>query len=83
MDITEDVWNDVKDIVEKSNLHSSDAMHLALAQALGCRILFTHDRFFIEEGNRILKDAKEYDSLKICDVDEVEERMKDGGPHKI
>ena len=72
MDITTDVWIDIKDIVEKSNLHSSDAMHLALARALGCHALVTHDKFFIEEGNRILEEAEISDKIRVCDIKDVE-----------
>ncbi len=75
MNITADVWSDIKDIVEKSNIHSSDAMHLALARVLGCCVLVTHDQFFQKESNRILKDAGEYDFLKVCDVNKVEEMV--------
>lgn len=75
--ITEDVWNDVKEIVEKSNIHSSDALHLALANMWECHVLVTHDQFFIEEGNRILKEAKTYDQIRICDVDKVESALTD------
>lgn len=75
--ITEDVWNDVKEIVEKSNIHSSDALHLALANMWECNVLVTHDQFFIEEGNRILKEAKTYDQIRICDVDKVESTLTD------
>jgi len=77
MDITADVWDDVKDIVEKSNIHSSDAMHLALARALGCCVLVTHDKFFLREGNRILKETDMYDKLRICDVGKVEENLEE------
>ena len=72
MDITTDVWIDIKGIVEKSNLHSSDAMHLALARALGCSVLVTHDRFFIEEGNRLLEEAGINDQIRVCDTKDVE-----------
>jgi len=77
MDITADVWDDIKDIVEKSNLHSSDAMHLALARALECCILITHDEFFIKEGNKILKETETYDRLRVCDIGKVEETLKE------
>jgi len=77
MNINEEVWNDVKETAEKSNLHSSDALHLALARMWGCRILVTHDTFFIEEGNRLLKEANQYDVLRICNVDKVEETLKE------
>ena len=73
MNINEEIWNDVKDIAEKSNIHSSDALHLALARMWECNVLVTHDTFFIEEGNRLLKEANQYDFLRICDVDKVEE----------
>jgi predicted nucleic acid-binding protein len=72
MDITTDVWIDIKDIVEKSNLHSSDAMHLALARALGCHALVTHDKFFIKEGNRILEEAEVSDKIRVCDIKDAE-----------
>lgn len=75
--ITEDVWNDVKLIVEKSNLHYSDALHLAMARMWACHILVTHDQFFIREGNRILKEAGTYDEIRICDIDKVEEVIAD------
>jgi predicted nucleic acid-binding protein len=71
MDISTDVWIDIKDIVEKSNLQSSDAMHLALARALGCNVLVTHDKFFIEEGNRLLDEAGIKNQIRVCDTKEV------------
>jgi len=75
--ITEDVWRDVKLIAEESNIHSSDILHLALAIMWECDILVTHDTFFISEGNRILKNAEPPVKLKICDVDKVEETLKE------
>lgn len=72
MDITTEVWIDIKDIVEKSNLHSSDAMHLALARALGCNVLVTHDQFFIEEGNRLLQEAGIEKQIRVCDTKDVD-----------
>lgn len=77
MDIITDVWIDIKDIVEKSNLHSSDAMHLGLARALGCHALVTHDRFFIREGNRLLKEAGIANQIKVCDIKDVEKAVKE------
>lgn len=77
MNIDTEVWNDVKDIAEKTNLHSSDVLHLALARMWGCHILVTHDTFFIKEGNRILKEAKMYSKLRICNVDKVEETLNE------
>ena len=79
MNIDTEVWNDVKEIAEKSNLHSSDVLHLALARMWGCHILVTHDTFFIKEGNRLLKEANEYGALRICDVNKVEETLKEIG----
>ena len=76
MNINEEVWNDVKEIAEKSNLHSSDVLHLALARMWGCHALVTHDTFFIKEGNKLLKEANQYDVLRICNVDKVEETLK-------
>lgn len=77
MNINEEVWNDVKEIAEKSNLHSSDVLHLALARMWRCQILVTHDTFFITEGNKLLKEANEYDVLRICNVNKVEETLKE------
>jgi len=77
MNINEEGWNDVKEIAEKSNLHSSDALHLALARMRGCHVLVTHDAFFIKEGNKLLKEGNQYDVLRICNVDKVEETLKD------
>lgn len=77
MNIDTEVWNDVKDIAEKTNLHSSDVLHLALARMWGCHILVTHDTFFIKEGNRLLKEADEYGVLRICNVNKVEETLKE------
>ena len=82
MNINEEVWNDVKEIAEKSNLHSSDALHLALARMWGCHVLVTHDTFFIKEGNKLLKEGQQYDSLRICDVDKVEETIKEVAPKR-
>jgi len=75
VDINEEIWTDVKRIVETSNLHSSDALHLALARMYQCQVLVTHDGFFIEEGNRILKEVKEYNLLRICDIGKVEQTI--------
>jgi len=77
MNIDTDVWNDVKDIAEKTNLHSSDVLHLALARMWGCQVLVTHDTFFIKEGNKLLKEANQYDVLRICNVGKVEETLKE------
>jgi len=77
MNINEEVWNDVKEIAEKSNLHSSDVLHLALARMWRCQVLVTHDTFFIREGNKLLKEANEYDVLRICNVNRVEETLKE------
>ena len=75
--ITEDVWRDVMSIGENSNIHSSDALHLALALMWECQVLVTHDQFFIREGNRILKEAKMENKLRVCDVDKVEETLEE------
>jgi len=82
MNIHEEVWKDVKDIAEKSNLHSSDALHLALARMWGCHVLVTHDTFFMKEGNKLLKEGQQYDFLRICDVDKVEETIKEVKPER-
>ena len=76
MNIDEEVWRIVKEIVENSNLHSSDALHLASAQLWGCHVLVTHDKFFIKEGNRLLEEAKTFD-IKICDVVDVEKTISE------
>jgi len=70
--LEEVVWDDVKWIVEKSNLHSSDALHLSLAWMYDCDKLVTHDEFFIKEGNKLLSKVKKTGKLKICDVSKVE-----------
>jgi predicted nucleic acid-binding protein len=75
--INEDVWDDVKGITEKSNLHSSDALHLALARAWQCQALVTHDTFFVAEGNKLLKEANQYDNLRLCTPENVEETVED------
>ena len=77
MNIDAEVWNDVKDIAEKTNLHSSDVLHLALARMWECNILVTHDTFFIKEGNRLLREAKEYNVLRICDANKIEDTLTD------
>ena len=77
LDMYEEVWKDVKTIVETSNLHSSDAIHLGMASMYLCDVLVTHDEFFIQEGNRLLKEGKEYDTLRICDVNQVEETIRE------
>jgi len=77
MNINEGVWSDVKEIAENSNLHSSDALHLALAWMWGCHVLVTHDTFLVKEGNELLKEAGQYDTLRICDVDKVEDTLKE------
>lgn len=68
-------WELVKKIGESSNLHSSDVLHLVTAWVGNCHILVTHDKDFIKEGNRILKEEKVYVSLRICDVDKAEETI--------
>jgi predicted nucleic acid-binding protein len=77
MHIEFDVWDMVKEIVENSNIHSSDALHLASAFQWGCHILVTHDKSFIKEGNMLLKEAEVYNKLRVCDVDKVEETLKE------
>jgi predicted nucleic acid-binding protein len=76
-DINAEAWKDVKEIVEKSNLHSSDALHLALARVWGCNILATHDSFFIEEGNRVLEEGNQSEELRVCDVGQIERTLED------
>lgn len=80
MNINEEVWNDVKEIAEKSNLHSSDALHLALARVWECNVLVTHDTFFIEEGNELLKEAKEHRLLRVCSPENIEGALKEVMP---
>jgi predicted nucleic acid-binding protein len=76
-DINAEAWKDVKEIVEKSNLHSSDALHLALARVWGCNILATHDSFFMEEGNRVLEEGNQSEELRVCDVGQIERVLED------
>ena len=76
MHIDFDVWDDVKFIVENSNIHSSDALHLASAIQWDCCVLITHDQFFIKEANRLLKEEG-YDKLIVCDVNKVETSLKE------
>jgi hypothetical protein len=66
-----------KKIVESSNIHSSDALHLALARMYQCDVLVTHDNFFIKEGNNLLKESGQYNSIRICDVQEVENALRE------
>jgi predicted nucleic acid-binding protein len=75
VDINVEVWKDVKQIVETSNLHYSDALHLALARMYQCHVLVTHDEFFLKEGSRILEEAKQSGILRICDVKNVDETI--------
>jgi len=77
MHIEFDVWDDVKEIVENSNIHSSDALHLASAFQWACHILVTHDKSFIKEGNMLLKEAGVNNKFRVCDVDKVEEILKE------
>jgi len=65
----------VKKIGESSNLHSSDVLHLVTAWVGNCHVLVTHDKEFIKEGNRILRDEKVFDNLRICDVNKVEDTI--------
>jgi len=37
----------------------------------------THDTFFIKEGNKLLKEANQYNVLRICNVGKVEEILKE------
>jgi len=75
INIKETDWELVKKIGESSNLHSSDVLHLVTAWVGNCHVLVTHDKEFIKEGNRILRDEKVFDSLRICDVDNVEDTI--------
>ena len=77
INIKETDWELVKKIGESSNLHSSDALHLVTAWAGNCHVLITHDSEFIKEGNRILKKEKVYDKLRICDVNDIEDTIKE------
>ena len=76
MHIDFDIWSDVKLIVENSNIHSSDAFHLASAVQWDCSVLITHDQFFIKEANRFLNEMG-IDKPIVCDVDKVESRLKE------
>jgi len=80
INIKETDWELVKKIVISSNLHSSDALHLVTAWVGNCHALVTHDNEFIKEGNRILKEEKAYNNLRICNVDKVEETIKEVKP---
>lgn len=82
MNLDEEIWTTVKEIVENSNLHSSDALHLASAQLWGCYVLVTHDQFFIKEGNRLLKETETFD-IKICDVPNIEKTISDVMKNRI
>ena len=75
-DINAEAWKDVKEIVEKANLHSSDALHLALARVWECNILATHDSFFMEEGNRVLEEGNQSEELRVCDVCQAEKVLE-------
>ena len=75
MHIDIEVWKDVREIVENSNIHSSDALHLASAIQWGCSVLVTHDRFFMKEGNRLLREAGISNHIQICDVSKIEETL--------
>lgn len=70
-------WDLVKKIGESSNLHSSDVVHLVTAWVGDCHVLVTHDKEFIKEGNKILKEEKVYDKLRICDVYNITETIKE------
>ena len=80
INIKETDWKLVKKIGESSNLHSSDALHLVTAWVGNCHVLVTHDNEFAKEGNRILKEEKVYEKLRICDIDHVEETIKELKP---
>ena len=75
-------WDLVKKIGESSNLHSSDVVHLVTAWVGNCHVLVTHDEEFIKEGNKILKEEKVYDKLRICDIDNIEETIKELMPRR-
>jgi predicted nucleic acid-binding protein len=75
INIKETDWELVKKIGESSNLHSSDVLHLVTAWVGNCHVLVTHDKEFIKEGNRILRDGKVFDNLRICDVNKVEDTI--------
>ena len=77
INIKERAWGLVKKIGESSNLHSSDALHLVTAWVGNCHVLVTHDNQFIQEGNKILKEENVYGNLRICNIDKVEETIKE------
>ena len=65
-------WNLLKEICEVSNLHLSDNIHLATAYINDCTHLITRDDFFIEEGNKILRQNDiPPEELKICSPNEI------------
>jgi len=71
INIREDDWKLVKKLAESSNLHSSDILHLVTAWVGNCQILITHDRFFVEEGNKILQKENVSGTLKIHKLEEI------------
>jgi predicted nucleic acid-binding protein len=70
-------WDLVKEIGEKSNLHSSDVIHLATAWVGNCRVLVTHDDQLIREGNAILADSEVYNRLRVCNTIDAEKTLNE------
>lgn len=77
INIKDSDWSLVKKIGETSNLHSSDILHLVTAWAGNCQLLVTNDEDFIIEGNKILQQENVYDHLRVCNITNFEETLKE------
>jgi predicted nucleic acid-binding protein len=77
INIQDSDWSLVKKIGESSNLHSSDLLHLVTAWKGNCQLLVTNDDDFIIEGNKILQQENVYERLRVCNISNVEETLKE------
>ena len=69
-------WKLALNIVRDSNINSADALHLALSIFLDCNILVTTDTFFIEQGNRYIKEKLSNEDLIICLPEQARDIIK-------
>lgn len=76
VDLDNNGWNLALTIAVFSNLHATDAVHLAAAWQADCAVIITRDTFFIKEAAKYLK-AEKLDSgdsvwsvLRICEPKE-------------
>lgn len=77
--IPAEVWLDSLTITLHSNIHSSDAVHLAAALNFGANVLITSDTHFIKESNNFLKKHRLDKKIKVVLPENIFQTLSDLG----